>query len=513
MRTNRNENPTQSPKQNQGVTQKSSQKRPGSTRRLTALALACGLAVVALTIALPARRALAAVINVATFPELGAAVNMAGPGDIINVTASFDNWYAVVVVSGKAVTIQSGPGGPFTLKRAAGFHEYMLKSTQGSSVTLNNLILDGDSGNGNNGGGVWCDGGGLILESGAVIQNNANINAGGGGVLLDGDANSSLTINGGAIIGNSAYSGGGVYAIGGTLTMISGTISGNHAREWGGGLYIGGITQTMSGGVITGNTATLGGSGVYTTINFSVEGTAKIGTSDGDNSLERWDGGPSVISVTDTGLLPGARVNVAPVATDVPGTLIAQKATNPLTAAEAGYFHYMGTLLSEINPVDNKQLQLADPLLTVSVGNQTVPEGAVATFTAVASGGIRAYHYAWREYPNQAAANADVLGTGGTLLTNGGAYSGTATASLSVTASAALNGRYYKAFVTDSHPVNRQTVGAAGMLALRPRGSVLPRTGDGFGGWLPWAVLLLAALGCGAGLMGRELWPRGKAPR
>jgi hypothetical protein len=108
----------------------------------------------------------------------------------------------------------------------------------------------------------------LTIRDGAILRNNDNDGGVGGGVHMDvaiGDS-AELTMEGGAISGNTAYQGGGVYVTssGGitTLTMTGGTISGNEA-DIGGGVYVTGGSNSailnMRGGAISGNKASEGG--------------------------------------------------------------------------------------------------------------------------------------------------------------------------------------------------------------------------------------------------------------
>ena len=69
--------------------------------------------------------------------------------------------------------------------------------------------------------------------------------------------------NGGSITGGyNTAEGGGVRVLGGSFTMESGSITGNHAAENGGGVYANGIV-TLEGGSITGNHAAENGGGIY----------------------------------------------------------------------------------------------------------------------------------------------------------------------------------------------------------------------------------------------------------
>jgi hypothetical protein len=123
---------------------------------------------------------------------------------------------------------------------------------------------------GNNGGGVYVNGGGssFNMSGNAAITGN-NTTSNGGGVYVD---NGTVTLNGGEISGNKATnsSGGGIYVINATFTMNGGTIGAANTARNGGGVFLAssGSTFTMTGGTIGGagtaaNAATLSGGGVF----------------------------------------------------------------------------------------------------------------------------------------------------------------------------------------------------------------------------------------------------------
>lgn len=81
----------------------------------------------------------------------------------------------------------------------------------------------------------------------------------GAGIKVSNDKGkaSTLKLTGGVIAGNSAPSGGGVYAGGSTVTITGGVISGNSTLPsgtgFGGGIMAEGGSVTVSGGYITNN--------------------------------------------------------------------------------------------------------------------------------------------------------------------------------------------------------------------------------------------------------------------
>ena len=136
----------------------------------------------------------------------------------------------------------------------------------------------------------------ITMEDGAIIRNNTNRNYELGGGILIGNG-STFTMNGGEISGNTANGGGGVAIIGSTMVMNNGTISNNSTYQtsgqgsYGAGVYVadyanssGGDTLftatpasfEMNGGKITGNKALDYGGGVVTFPQYSKKITINI---------------------------------------------------------------------------------------------------------------------------------------------------------------------------------------------------------------------------------------------
>ena len=136
------------------------------------------------------------------------------------------------------------------------------------------------------GGGVYISGNSTFTMNGGTISGNTATVGGGVGVDNDG----TFTMNGGTISGNTAnFDGGGVELVNGTFTMTGGTISGNSAYDWGGGVYVrNNSTFTMEGGTITDNTAKTFGGGVYVAYGtFTMSG----GTISNNSAVYNDDGG------------------------------------------------------------------------------------------------------------------------------------------------------------------------------------------------------------------------------
>ncbi len=112
-----------------------------------------------------------------------------------------------------------------------------------------------------NGGGIIIGGSGhLIVESGAITGNSA-IN--GGGIFVYGE----LVMTGGSVTGNTGEDCGGIYNYGGTITLgtqeSAVTISNNTARSAGGGGINNKGTATLTKCVISNNAANAEGGGIY----------------------------------------------------------------------------------------------------------------------------------------------------------------------------------------------------------------------------------------------------------
>ncbi|CUP47422.1 S-layer homology domain-containing protein [Flavonifractor plautii] len=169
-------------------------------------------------------------------------------------------------------------------------YEPIIKAINGGTVVLNRGAVLENNRSSLWGAGIYGRAGfALTMNDGAVIRNNTTTGAHYGGGVMIGDANSSFTMNGGEISGNTANRGGGVAVIAASMTMSGGTISNNKTYGtlpqsnpidgYAGGLYIadyhsqstpGGnedygpapATFTMTGGSITRNTGMSYGGGI-----------------------------------------------------------------------------------------------------------------------------------------------------------------------------------------------------------------------------------------------------------
>ena len=161
----------------------------------------------------------------------------------------------------------------------------IIKAANGGTIVLNSGAILQNNKAAQFGSGILANNGVKItMEDGAIIRNNTNSNYELGGGILIGNG-STFTMNGGEISGNTANGGGGVAIIGSTMVMNDGTISNNSTYKtsgqgsYGAGVYVadyanasGGDTLftaqpasfEMNGGKITGNTALDYGGGVLT---------------------------------------------------------------------------------------------------------------------------------------------------------------------------------------------------------------------------------------------------------
>ena len=161
----------------------------------------------------------------------------------------------------------------------------IIKAANGGTIVLNSGAILQNNKAAQFGSGILANNRvNITMEDGAIIRNNTNRNYELGGGILIGNG-STFTMNGGEISGNTANGGGGVAIIGSTMVMNDGTISNNSTYRtsgqgsYGAGVYVadyanssGGDTVftakpasfEMNGGKITGNTALDYGGGVLT---------------------------------------------------------------------------------------------------------------------------------------------------------------------------------------------------------------------------------------------------------
>lgn len=191
---------------------------------------------------------------------------LAAQDSTIQVTADFTISSQINILY--PVTIESlTAAAPFTLSKDISYFTYLFRIQNGASLTLQNIILDGNKGNHpinnqNNRSLIYVTGGTLNLLEGSVIQNN-NAYLEGGGIYLNRNESypNTLTMNSNARITNcySCTNGGGIMlAVGNTQDSfhISGAsqINNNQAANGGGicfsGFRNGGNAASGTGGGI-----------------------------------------------------------------------------------------------------------------------------------------------------------------------------------------------------------------------------------------------------------------------
>lgn len=148
-------------------------------------------------------------------------------GAIVSTASKGSTLKLINVYAGGKFNLQ---GGTLTQKEGCGVGN-LIYAENGSAVNMSGGYVCGASGSGNG--------------AGIMVSNEKGVA-------------STLNLTGGVIAGNSAYSGGGVYAKGSTVTITNGVISGNSTLNnidgFGGGIMAEyGSSVTVSGGYITNN--------------------------------------------------------------------------------------------------------------------------------------------------------------------------------------------------------------------------------------------------------------------
>ena len=184
------------------------------------------------------------------------------------------------------------------------------KPTDGSLISGGGIYMD--NGTLNILGGSVSDnkstqyGGGIFVNAGTVLVDKGQINRNkcvrdgdgtgfGGGMYINGSS-AVVTVNGGTFDANSAYNGGALCVIDGTVKITGGEITNNEAGFQGGGIcYKSPIDMIISNGVIKGNSAESFGGGISIEVpDYTAESTSKMTVSGGsitNNVSENGRGG------------------------------------------------------------------------------------------------------------------------------------------------------------------------------------------------------------------------------
>ncbi|MCL2409365.1 MAG: InlB B-repeat-containing protein [Oscillospiraceae bacterium] len=330
--------------------------------------LLCFLLITALFMGHLTPAAFASPVGVTSYSDLAAAI-AAAPADGVTITTiELANSFtatggALSIAAGQNIVLTSATGSTFTFTQATTGQRHF--SVVGS-LTLQNVTLAGPGGT-TFGGGVNVSGGSLTVTDGATIT-NCNVSGSGGAASLT--RNSTFTMTGGTISGNTATMGGGALDIeNGYATISGGTISGNvvtSASGFGGGIYLKAANLTMSGGTISNNRANNGG-GIY------VDSSGLINMTGGtisNNVAAANGGGIFTAQYTSNNPLPpnsyvnliigsavvftgniagsGARIppsNVAPPSTQIQTTNTSSVFGNPLNNLDINYFGSAGVMV------------------------------------------------------------------------------------------------------------------------------------------------------------------------
>lgn len=167
-----------------------------------------------------------------------------------------DNWVAGQILANSGETLVIDGQGTYSLIRGDMNALLMSVATEGSTVILKDITIDGgavwsgevpelrvNSGKEQEGNGQLISvhsGGTLILESGAVLQNNVLTADGFSGAVEVGNGSEGTLImrDGAKICNNAAVSGAGVdIRADGIFRMEGGEIYGNYASKYGGALW------------------------------------------------------------------------------------------------------------------------------------------------------------------------------------------------------------------------------------------------------------------------------------
>jgi hypothetical protein len=216
----------------------------------------------------------------------------------------------------KSITI-SGPGANL-LAADANHNSRVFAINSGLTVTISGLTITNGSTTGHGGGIV--NGSTLTVSNCTLSGNSARGFFGGGGIYND---HATLTVNNSTLSGNSAGAfaaalGGGIFNDGvgssATLTVSNSTISGNSATFYGGGIYNDNATLTVSNSTISGNSAAggngggiindgVGGSATLTVSNSTISGNSAVGSG---GIFNEGSSGNATLSIGGTILKAGA---------------------------------------------------------------------------------------------------------------------------------------------------------------------------------------------------------------
>lgn len=149
------------------------------------------------------------------------------------------------------------------------------------TLTLNNLIITGNTVS-NNAGGIRNSGTGSVLTiNNCIVSNNTASTSSGGG--MQNFSTSTVHINNSTFMGNTSggSTGGGGGQFNGTVRITNSTFANNNAPGGsGGGMQSNGTNQIITNSTFSGNTSTNNGGGIHrgsTNVNFFIRNTIVAG--------------------------------------------------------------------------------------------------------------------------------------------------------------------------------------------------------------------------------------------
>ena len=186
------------------------------------------------------------------------------------------------------------------IKRSVTFTDILFTVNSGATVTLSNMTIDGNSGNGVVGSNLIRTYEGALAMTDTVTLQNSTINSNGGAIHVQGG-----TVESAATISNcSARNGGGAYVSGGSLTLTGGSISGcsNQTAGKASGVYVStGTTFALNASSLTlGNVVYLE-SGAYITVAQAIPGNLTVESAVTDSDTVIAQGSSYTLTSTDLG--------------------------------------------------------------------------------------------------------------------------------------------------------------------------------------------------------------------
>ena len=245
---------------------------------------------------------IAATINVNPGESIQAAINASSNGDVINIAAGTYSEYNLNP-GGKAITIQGTRHSDGSLATIIDGQDdgvvFRFISQEDQETILSDLMITG--GLANYGGGIYCYDNSSPTISGCTISGNTGYSHGGGIYCYK---FSNPTIRGCTISGNTGYSqGGGIYCgYDSTPTISNCTIEGNESYNNGGGIYCWDSFPTISDSEFIDNSADNGG-GLYCRIsNPTITGcTITFNTSQDGGGIYCSNSSPTISDCTISG--------------------------------------------------------------------------------------------------------------------------------------------------------------------------------------------------------------------